>query len=208
MKPKTVLKKLLLDLSVEEDQPWKSWNPDSLKPPNSEWLTDVYDYLAETKEPSIQDDESDFGILAIVPDQFRHLWQPGCLGTPLLPPAKGEKALDAALRTIGVPLVSGSDSLLFSIRRFVSIYPELDKSGSAICDLTEASGVVDTMVELASEWQDCAGRWDEAAIQTILDFLSRDESVRELDRDRITIKKLKGIADLPYARGQVYLARR
>lgn len=166
------------------------WEPNGEKIPNEPWLIEIYDYIVES---SIKISRSEIEDIPLIPDQQGRLHNLYRVSTPLLPTEHAR--LNAAIDALGLPILSGSVALTKAVRRFTSL---LEEHG-----IWAAEGVdlIDGLAAWHDSWKDRFSRYTRAVHDPILDALSDQQCIEELDDDRI--EKLSGLRILPVNDGRI-----
>jgi sacsin len=158
----------------------REWNPDNEKIPNANWLKLVLDYLSQNSEQISIDDLAEFPL---IPDQFGRLHAPHCVSTPLLI-SKAAEGLAAALRRLGVPVVSGEGDLISAVDRLASAFPE-----DAVFE-ADGPDLIDGLKAYVDEWSQSPARNEAAVYGAILDCLAQPRCLEQIQDSWLTDLKL------------------
>ncbi|MCB0172821.1 MAG: DUF3883 domain-containing protein [Anaerolineae bacterium] len=201
MGPSQMIEKLNLVLSLEQQEMPSSWNPDGEKYPNAAWLTDVYTYLAEcggTEYKLSPVDGSNLKTLPLVPDQFGRLHQMGKAETPLLPAEQSKTKLVDALTQLDIPVVSGPDFLMNSVRAFTEEY-----ASHFIWPLTAVPDFIDTLDAYSDQWTTKMTRYIKSLHDPILNHLAEADDLKDHPEQ---IDKFRSLPILPTLDNQLVSA--
>jgi sacsin len=165
----------------------RGWEPNGELPPNAEWLTRVFKYLADAKALAIVENVGYFRQLAIIPDQFGRLYAPGTVATPLWPPAKEDgAAIEAFMIAFRVPLVSGPNALTRALERALDVC-----DAELVWDVT-APDLIDVLYSTRDDWSEETATYSAEVHDRLIDFLAAhdldelgDEHVERLTELRI-----------------------
>lgn len=194
MTPKTVLLNLNKPLPKVEQSGHIQWNPAGEKTPNEAWLIAVFDYFVAS---GLEIARSEIEHFPLIPDQHGNLRSLYRVDTPLLPAE--DPHLNAALMTLGVPVLSGSAALTDAVRRFAG---RLTEEGIWVAKSVD---LIDSLAATQESWQDRFPHYTPAVHDPILDALSDQRCIEQLDDERI--EKLAALRILPVDDGRVVDAK-
>lgn len=194
MTPRTVLLNLSTPLPKPESSAHIQWEPTGEKIPNEAWLIEVFEYFVKS---GIQITRSEIEDFPLIPDQHGRLHKLYHVSTPLLPIE--HERLNAALRKLGIPLLSGSPTLTDAARRFTN---RLDEDGLWVA---EGVDLIDCLAAWHDSWKDLFPKYTPAVHDPILDALSDQRCLEQLDDDGI--EKLAGLRILPVNDGRIVDAK-
>lgn len=117
MSAKEVAQKLVYVIGSKEGG--LSWKPDSVEPPNKNWLTQVYSYF--TNVSSLPNEE--LKQVPLVPGNDGKLYHGGFVNTPLWCSDDVNMEQIEALKYFGIPLVDAPRELLTAIAQFIEKHP-------------------------------------------------------------------------------------
>ena len=190
MTPDNVVVNLTNVVKSNNDSPYITWNPDSTTLPNAAWLQELYLYLTAKKRQGFDLEQDTLRAklkeVPLVPDQFGHLWIMGRATTPLLAINTSQSLLNA-LDALGIPMISGSKSLVKAVSEFANAFQGF------IWEIKPRI-LVDTMEALANNWHSSLQRYNPEIQDPILDFLSRPEALDDLK----THDRVEALAKLPF----------
>jgi sacsin len=190
MTPKTVLLNLNKPLPKVEGSTLVQWDPAGEKAPNEAWLIEVFDYFMNS---GMQIARSEIEHFPLIPDQHGRLHKLYGVGTPLLPAE--DARLTAALLKLGVPVLSGSTALTEAVRRFTGL---LREEGIWVAD---GNDLIDSLAASHDSWKDLFPNYTPGVHGPILDVLSDQRCIEQLNDDRLA--KLAGLRILPTGDGRV-----
>lgn len=165
--------------------------------PSESWLVQVFGYLTAHAREIKPDDR--FTKIPLIPGQFGYLNVMGMADTPLLPTTDDPKSLLAALTAARVPLVSGTEDVLKSVRSFVDAFPDM------VAWRLSPGDLIDTLSAVATENGDLASTLTLKHASALLDYLSTPRGVKELGGTRAAdrVPALKGLQLFPSASGKL-----
>jgi sacsin len=190
--PATVLGNLHWVLNPKKVPTPVTWDPQSPEPPNSQWLEDVYDYLASKIGPQFNPSKDSVEKIPMVPDQVNRLWSSGKADTPLLVSPGDEPAFVQALTLLEIPLVAGTQQLLNAIARF----KEKASASFYIWGLT-ARDVADTLHALKDRWEPKALEYDPSIHEPIMDFYSHPRQLKDLRSSSVAADRVSKLKSMP-----------
>jgi hypothetical protein len=167
------------------------WKPDRGNIPDASWLRLVLDYLSQNSESISVDDMQEFPL---IPDQFGQLHAPHCTSTPLLT-SKAAAGLVAALRQLGVPVVSGGEELVLAVDRLASAY-----SGQMVFD-ADGPDLIDALKAYVDKWSQSPARNEAMVYGAILDCLAQPRCLERIQGDWLA--DLKTLPLVPTDEGTV-----
>ncbi len=144
-------------------------------------------------ESNLQIERSQIEEFPLIPDQHDRLHKLYTAGTPLLP-AEDERVNNAVLQ-LGVPLLSGSTALTEAVQRFANRLPE---QGIWVAD---GNDLIDSLDASYDNWKDRFTNYVPAVHDPILDLLSDQRCIEQLDDDRLA--KLARLRILPTSEGRI-----
>ncbi|RKH12732.1 DUF3883 domain-containing protein [Corallococcus sp. CA053C] len=160
------------------------------------WWVQLFDHLEQLPPAEVRANHQALKSLLLIPDQRGHLHTMGSVQTPLFV-NKVPTRLSAALNELGVPMVSGSEALIGSIRGFASRHEGFVRN----------LGVDDLLSQLEAHsktpWLCGEAFSQRAVLDPLLDFLSTSEGLRE---DDPRVGALRRLPMLPTSDGAIVSA--
>jgi hypothetical protein len=102
-----------------------NWEPEGSDTPNAEWLTATFAYFAKVPDPDLMKSAASLQSWPLLPDQGNHLHPLHSALPPMFRPNEpAYKKLAASLELLGIPLVTGSPSVLDALRQFAAAHPK------------------------------------------------------------------------------------
>lgn len=190
MSPKSAVAALKWPLPKIGECDSREWDAGGKATPNAEWLALVLEYLSANAASMRRDDFKEYPL---IPDQHGQLHTPYCPSTPLIRPAS--RKLTRALEALRLPLVTGPDAVVDALQRLSSSLPH------PCVWKAEGLDLLDTLHAYADQWAELHPRYDSAVHDPILDALSEESCIDELDDERL--EKLRTLRILPTDDGRV-----
>ncbi len=196
LSPQGLIRRLSRILAPIDQNKGVEWNPSMDGLPTHEWLTALYEYLAENKE-NCSLEHQNLKSLPLIPDQFNRLWGMGHPKTPLLLPSTSTSSeLIQSLKAFHVPVVSANDKLTKRIRQLEKAFPD-----QAIWQLT-ARDLIDTLVAVEGDWDESTGTFSAVVHTPLLDFFASKASQKDLnERGKDRIEDLRQLPIFPLKSG-------
>jgi sacsin len=101
------------------------WEPDGSDTPNSEWLIATFLYFAKVPEPELNKSAAILQPWPLLPDQGSHLHPLHSSAPPMFRPSESAyEKLMRSLELLGIPLLTGTTSVLEALRQFSAAHPK------------------------------------------------------------------------------------
>jgi sacsin len=101
------------------------WEPQGSDTPNAEWLAATFAHFAKVPDSELMNSAANLQLWPLLPDQGDRLHPFHSAAPPIFRPSEpAYKKLVAGLELLGIPLITGSPSVLDGLRQFAAAHPK------------------------------------------------------------------------------------
>ena len=175
------------------------WEPAGSDTPNAEWLAATFAYFTKVPDHELMRSEADLQLWPLLPDQGNHLHPLHSAAPPMFRPSEpAYKKLVAGLELLGIPLITGTPSVLDGLRQFAAAHPK--------CLDAEMTGVrlISALSSHEEALKDHSGSHNPKIHEPLLNFLSDDRFLATYTEPALT--RLRSLPIFPTTSGGIVSA--
>jgi sacsin len=178
---------------INSHSPTYAWQPDALTPPNTGWLTLVYDYFSYIKSQYLP--LAELKSIPLVPGNDGKLYQGGLDTTPLLRSPDIDPNTLAALQYFGIKIIEAPVALLKAIAQFRERHEDQFvwyTTGPDVVDIISANSAKNLPL------------YDQQHYTSLLNFLADDSWLTgERQYEEHRLRKLRELRIFPTNTGEI-----